>query len=177
MEKKTLYILALFLIFSINTTAQNDATGSIPQNIEIKTIDHEKVSSAVLQNENNPFIICFWKSCCKTSLNFLQAINDIYPDLQEEFGIKIFAISIDDARSSMQVKPTVSGNTWEFEVFLDANSDLKRAMNVNLTPHCLLYDQDHIIKWQKTVCMPGDEFVILEEIQKISDPNKIRTDE
>ena len=170
MEKKIFFFLALFQIFSISATAQNDAAGDIPQGIEIKTPDHEKVSSAALQNENNPFIICFWKSCCKTSINFLQAINDIYPDLQDDFEIKIFAISIDDARSSMQVKPTASGNAWEFEVFLDENSDLKRAMNINLTPHCLLFDKDKRLKWQKAVCMPGDEFVILEEIQKNSDP-------
>ena len=61
-------------------------------------------------------------------------IAEVYEEWQEETGVKIIAISIDDTRSMSKVAPYVNSSDWEYEVYLDSNSDLKRAMGVSTVP-------------------------------------------
>lgn len=166
MNKRSLktILTILFSIICIQGFNQN----SIPD-VTIKTIDGATVSSTSFANDGDPYLICFWKSCCNSSVKFMEALNEVYPDLVEDYNIKVFAISIDDSRSSDKVKPFVNGNAWEFDFFLDVNQDLARAMNVSLTPHCMVYDGENKLIWQKTVCMEGDEYIIEEELSKVSE--------
>ena len=52
--------------------------------------------------------------------------------------MKLVAISIDDSRSMNRVLPYVNSSGWEYEVYLDPNSELKRAMGVSTVPHTFL---------------------------------------
>jgi hypothetical protein len=61
----------------------------------------------------------------------------VYDDWQAKTGVKLIAISIDDSRSMARVAPYVSGQSWDYDVYLDPNGDLKRAMNVQNVPHNL----------------------------------------
>lgn len=158
----SIFLIFLFSTFCIYIQAQ----GPIPD-VQIKTIDGETTSSSSIQNNGKPYILCFWKSCCNSSLKFMDALNEAYPDLVEEYDIKVFAVSIDDSRSSDRVKPLVNGNSWEFDFYLDSNMELARAMNISLTPHCIVYDGANNIIWKKSVCMEGDESVIEGELSKI----------
>ena len=161
-KRNPILLIVLFLFTCLYGNSQN-----IIPDVKIKTIDGTPVSSTSFENSGNPYIICFWKSCCNSSVNFIDALNEVYPDLVEDYNIKVFAIAIDDKRSSDKVKPLVYGNLWEFDFFLDINEDLARAMNINLTPHCFVYDGDNNLLWQKVVCMVGDEYVIEEALSKI----------
>ncbi len=98
----------------------------------------------------------------------MDALNEAYPDLVEGFDIKVFAIAIDDSRTSAMIKPLVNGNDWSFDFYLDSNMELARAMNISLTPHCIVYDGANKIIWKKSVCMEGDESVIEIELSKIN---------
>jgi hypothetical protein len=79
--------------------------------------------------------------------------------------LKIFAVSVDDTRSSSKVKPLVNGKGWEFDVYLDPNEDFKRAMNVNLTPHYFIFDGGQNLIWQKVGFLQGDEVEIQEVLE------------
>lgn len=164
-EYRIILLVILFIIPCIHLQAQRP----IPD-IQIKTLNGENISSSSIQNEGKPFILCFWKSCCNSSLKFMNALNEVYPDLVEEFDIKVFAIAIDDSRTSARIKPLVYGNDWEFDFLLDPNLDLARAMSIGLTPHCIVYDGANNILWQKSVCMEGDESVIEAELDRFFDP-------
>ena len=56
---------------------------------------------------------------------------------------------------------------WPFEIYLDSNSDLKRALNVNAIPHTFLLNSKNEIVWQHTSYFDGDEEELFEEIQKL----------
>jgi len=81
----------------------------------------------------------------------------VYDEWQKTTGVKLIAVSIDDARSSARVGPYVNGQAWDYEVYLDPNGDLKRAMNVQNVPHTVLIDGSGKIVWQHNVYNPGDE--------------------
>ena len=81
-------------------------------------------------------------------------------------------IVIDDSRSTAKVKPTVEGKGWDFDVLLDVNSDLKRAMNVSNPPHTFLFDGNGKLVYQHTGYIEGGEEDLYEEILKVAKTKK-----
>ena len=98
----------------------------------------------------------------------MDAYNENYDDWQEETGVKIYAVSIDDTRSTLKVLPFVNGKAWEMEVLLDPNGDFKRAMNVNMIPHTFLLDGNGDIVYQHTSCYEGLEEEIYEKVKQVA---------
>lgn len=161
---KILLIILFGLSGSLVGFTQNTDSSSfkIPS-VDLKTLDGLNFNSSEITNLGKPIVIVFWKSCCKPNITMLDAFNEVYADWQKETGVILYAVSIDDSRNSPNIGPLVNGKSWEFNVLLDVNSDLKRAMNVNTTPHVFILNKKSEIVWQKDVCIPGEE----EEIYSI----------
>jgi len=60
--------------------------------------------------------------------------------------------------------PYINGSSWDYEVLIDTNQDLKRAMNVNNVPHTFLLNGDGAIVWEHNNYSPGDENALYEQI-------------
>jgi alkyl hydroperoxide reductase subunit AhpC len=97
----------------------------------------------------------------------LNTIKEVYEEWQEETGVKIIAVSIDDARGASRVKPLVNGSGWEYEVYIDQNQDLKRAMNVVNVPHTFIINGKGEIVWQHTSFVEGSEEELIELVKKV----------
>ena len=136
--------------------------------VNIKTLDGKVFNTSQLANNGKPMVIDFWATWCKPCVSELNAISESYADWQAETGIKVVAISIDDARTAPSVSPFVSGKGWTYEVYNDLNGDFKRAMNVNNVPHTFLLDGNGKIVAQHNTYSPGDEEKLYEEIVKVS---------
>ncbi|MCS7073229.1 MAG: TlpA family protein disulfide reductase [Bacteroidia bacterium] len=147
--------------------------GKLPS-VTLKNIDGKTVSSDSFQNDGKPIVISFWATWCKPCILELNTIAEKYEELQKETGLKLIAVSIDDARSRSNVAPFVNGKGWDYEVYLDANSDLKRAMNVNNVPHTFLLNKDRDIVWQHTSYVPGDEKKLYELVRKVANNEEIK---
>ena len=139
----------------------------LPDNITLRTIDGQSVQSSVIQNDGRPVIISFWATWCKPCNLELNTIKDLYDEWQEETGVKIVAVSIDDARTASRVKPHVDGNDWPYEVYLDQNSDLKRQMGVVNVPHTFVLNGDGEIVWQHTGYQSGAEEELIEQVRAL----------
>ena len=101
--------------------------------VTLKNIDGKTVDTAKLNNDGKPFIISFFATWCKPCQRELDAIHEQIVDWEEETGVKVIAVSIDQGQNVDKVKPLVDSKGWEYEVLLDPNGDFNRAMNVNGT--------------------------------------------
>ncbi|MBO4306997.1 MAG: TlpA family protein disulfide reductase [Bacteroidales bacterium] len=167
--KKIILTFAATLLFGF-AMAQN---AKIPENITLKTLDGKTVESSIIQNDGKPIIISFWATWCKPCNRELNAIKEVYDEWREETGVKLVAISIDDARSASRVKPHVDGNEWEYEVYLDQNQEFKRAMNVINVPHTFLINGKGEIVWQHTSYVDGSEEELFELVRKLANGEEI----
>ena len=136
--------------------------------VDIKTTSAQPVSTSSFTNGNKPLVICFWATWCKPCVEELNAIAENYDDWKKETGVKVIALSIDDARTISRVGPFANGKNWEYEVYVDPNGDFKRAMNVNMPPHSFILNGEKEILWQHVAYAPGDEKKLYEAIKKVA---------
>ena len=163
MKRQLIFIL--FIITNILCVAQTKTT-TLPS-VNIKSLEGKIINTDDFKNDGKPIVISFWATWCKPCAKELNAIAEVYDDWQEETGVKVIAISIDDARNAAKVAPFANGKDWPYEIYVDANSDLKRALNVNAIPHTFLLNADKEIVWQHTSYLDGDEEELYEEILKL----------
>ena len=119
-----------------------------------------------------PFIIIFFATWCKPCNRELNAIHEVYEDWVEETGVKLYAISIDEAQNVQRVKPLVDGYGWEYEVLLDPNSDFRRAMGVPLIPHVFVIDGNGKVALSRSGYTEGGEEHLIEVVRELIDGTK-----
>ena len=158
---KKILLVALLLVGFIAT-----ASAQLPA-VNLKTIDGKTINTAELSNDGKPFIISFFASWCQPCNRELKAIQEVYADWQDETGVKVIAISIDQAQNIQKVKPLVDGNGWEFDILLDPNSDFKRAMGVNMIPHVFIIDGKGNIVESRSGYTEGGEEHLIEKVREL----------
>lgn len=167
---KKIFLAALTLIALVSATTQTAHT--LPS-ASVKTIEGKPFNTAEISNDGKPIILSFWATWCKPCKKELDAISESYSEWQEETGVKLVAISIDDARSMANVGKEVKAKGWEFDVYLDANQEFKRAMNVNNVPHTFLLDGKGEIVYQHNSYAEGDEIKLYEKVKKVAKGEKV----
>ena len=165
MKKKRYFSFLTVILCATFCFAQTRALPSI----EVKTLDGSNFNINNIENNGSPTIISFWATWCKPCKKELNNIAEVYDDWQDETGVKLIAVSIDDTRSMSKVAPYVNSADWDYEVYLDPNGDLKRAMGVSTIPHTFLLNGKNEIVWQHRGYVDGDEDELLEQIEKIAD--------
>ncbi len=134
--------------------------------VQLKDLNGKSVNSSELSNDGKPFIISFWATWCKPCIRELKAIHEVYPDWVEETGVKVYAISIDDAQNANKVKPFVTEKGWEYEVLLDPNKDFARAMGAQNVPHVVVVGKNGEILESHSGYNPGSEDHLIELVRK-----------
>ena len=166
---KQIVLMLLISMFSFFVAAQEDLSKrTLPlPSVNVKTLQGATFNTKDIDNNGKPIIICFFATWCKPCMMELKAIADEYEDWQEETGVVIYAVSIDDTRSSAKVAPLVKGQNWEYEFLLDENSDFKRAMNVGDIPHTFVLNGNKEIVWQHASYSPGVEQEYIKVVRKL----------
>ena len=160
MKKQVLaFVICLLAAFGV-------AQAQLPA-VTLKAIDGSVVQTETLNNDGKPFIIDFFATWCKPCNRELSAIAEVYDEWQEETGVKIIAVSIDQAQNMGKVKPLVDENEWEYEVLLDPNSDLKRALGIQMIPYVLTVDGQGNIVYKHNGYTDGAEQELIEKVREL----------
>lgn len=158
---KRFFVLLVFLTTAV-VFGQNDA---LP-NIQLKNLDGKTINMSDYNKEDVPVIVSFWATWCGPCLKELAAIHDVYEDWQEETGVKLVAVSIDDAKTVKRVKTLVNGKGWDYEVLYDDNHELKRVMNVVNVPFTLVVYKGKIV-YKHTSYTPGVEKELFNKVKAL----------
>ena len=159
-------LLKSLITVALAIFAVSGASAQLPS-VNLKTIDGKTVDTATLSNDGKPFVISFFATWCKPCNRELKAIHEVYPDWQDETGMKLIAISTDEAQNVSKVKPLVDAEGWEYEVLLDTNSDFLRALGIQTIPHVLIIDGNGNIADSRSGYIDGSESHIIEKIREL----------
>ncbi len=161
----------IFLILSVIALSSFSAYMSekkVPS-VTMKTLDGGKINSSDFKNDGKPMVINFWATWCAPCKKELDNIAEVYEQWRKETGVKIIAVSLDDARTSGRVASTVSAKGWEYEVYIDENADFKRALGVSNPPATFLVDGNGNIVYEHVGYAEGDEDELYEKIKELTE--------
>jgi cytochrome c biogenesis protein CcmG, thiol:disulfide interchange protein DsbE len=166
---RKLFVLALITLAALSASSQSEEKSfpKIPSST-VKTVDGRDFNTANIQNDGKPIILSFWALWCTPCMRELTAIAEVYEDWVDETGVKLIAVSIDDARSTSRVLPTALGKNWDYEILLDANSEFRRAMNVNQIPHNFIINGNGEIVWQHTSFTEGSQHQLIDLVRRLN---------
>ena len=164
-------ILTLIIVFSsfltfAQTDTEDNTSAKLP-NITVKNVDGEDVNLNSYGTNGKLTIISFWATWCKPCIKELKNMNDLMEEWTEAYDVELVAVSVDDSRNMVKVKPMVNGLGWDFDILLDPNSDLQRAMNVANPPVTFLVDTEGNIVYIHTSYVEGDEYELEEHIKEL----------
>ena len=131
-----------------------------------------KVVSVRSLAQGKPMIISYWSIACKPCIQELNAINDALADWKSEADLEVIAVSVDDARLKASAKAIAQSRGWEFICLYDQNQELKRAMNVSLTPQSFVVDGQGNIILSHSGYTPGSEQLLFDKIVELKKGQK-----
>jgi peroxiredoxin len=171
---KTIITTALFgvLLGSTVSFAQDQEHKGLDHKVpevQLKNTSGETINTGKLENDGKPIIISFWATWCTPCKKELNTINDMYIDWQDETGVRLIAVSIDDERTKNRVVPYVDSKAWDYQILLDPNGEFKRAMGVNNVPHTFLIDGEGNIVYSHNNYAPGDEYELYDKVLELVD--------
>jgi len=146
------FLSLCFFTFSLSVVSQG-----LP-NVIIQTLKNQSINASELTHDG-PMVVSFWATWCKPCISELDAMADYHEDLVADANLRMVAISIDNTRTSSRVAPFVASRGWNYDIYIDPNSDLRRAMGVNNVPHTFLLNSNGKIVWQSNRYVPGEESV------------------
>lgn len=161
-------LIAFVAVALLASFADETDPGKKLPSVNIKDMAGNPINTAEVTNDGKPIVIIFWATYCKCCKLGLNTIAEEYETWQEETGVKIVAVSVDDQKTVSTVEPMVNAAGWEYDVWLDTNGDFKRAIGVNQTPHTFLLDGEGNIVYSHNNFVPGDEEILYEEIVALS---------
>ena len=139
--------------------------------VKVENAQGKIVSVRELSN-GKPMIISYWSIACKPCIQELNAINDALADWRSEADFEVVAVSVDDARLKASAKAIATSRGWEFICVYDENQELKRAMNVSLTPQSFVVDGQGNIIFSHSGYTPGSEQLLFDKIVELKKGQK-----
>ena len=76
-------------------------------------------------------------------------------------------MSIDQAQNINKVKPLVDSHGWDYDVLLDPNSDLKRALGIQMIPYVLIVDGKGNVVYKHNGYTDGAESELIEKVREL----------
>lgn len=135
--------------------------------VSLQDVAGKAVPTTSLIDHKTPFVVSIWMTTCKPCLKELDTLAEELPDWDGGFPLRIYAVSMDDSRSTKRAVAMAQGRDWEgITPLFDVNADLRRALNVSSVPQVFVYDKEGKLFWTHIGYRPGDEQELLNQVRK-----------
>ena len=158
-----LFLSLCLLLISFAASAQERLSKVILKDIEGRTVQTDTIS-----NNGKPLIIAFFAIWCKPCNRELTSIDEVYDDWQQETGVRLVAVSIDQAQNVNKVKPMVDQNGWRYDVLLDANGEFRRSLGIQSVPYTVLLDGQGKIVYKHNGYTDGAEAELYKKVKEVA---------
>lgn len=155
-------LITLFFLTGITAFSQKQMP-----NISLSDIEGQKKSVVTdFMEKDKIYIFSFWATWCTPCIAELDEMNDLQEEWKKALPIEIIAIATDDSRTQKRIKPLVNGKGWEYQVLLDNNQELKRALGIVNIPYTVVVKNGAIVHIQNGY-VPGSESELLEKLKTL----------
>ena len=96
-----------------------------------------------------------------------KGISEVYEEWQEETGVKVIAVSIDQAQNINKVKPLVNQHGWPYEVLLDSNSEFRKSFGGEMIPFVIICDGEGKVVFKHNGYTEGAEQELIEKVREL----------
>ncbi|MBM3441108.1 MAG: TlpA family protein disulfide reductase [Bacteroidetes bacterium] len=145
--------IILSLLACLSAGAQQQFPSVRLRDMDGRTVDFADLAA---RGRDTALVVSFWATWCVPCIAELDNITDDLADRSPDTPFRLVGVSIDDTRTSQRVKPFVRGKGWDFEILMDTNSELKRALNITDVPHMMVIRGGRVI-YRRTGYSAGAE--------------------
>lgn len=154
--------IGFFILASFTVHAQTALSSAI-----IKSLRGATASFSSFTQKDSLILICFWSVNSDVSIDELNAINAHYDSWKEAVKFKLMAVSVDEGKLANRVRPTAIMNGWTFDIFIDINSDLQKALSSNNFPQSFIIKKGKVV-YQQSGYETGTENYLFQKIAETS---------
>lgn len=127
-------IIVLFLLFIGNSLLAREMP-----DFQLKNLDGTQYDSSTDKGKHM-ILLEFWGSCCKARVSELKYLQKLQSEYQDR-GLKVYAINIDDVRSTSRIRPVVRRYKFTFPILLDPQQVvLSKFSPAKTKPYTVLID-------------------------------------
>lgn len=160
------FLIKAIALLALSVSSFNASAQTLPD-VKVENAQGKEIKVRSLLT-GKPLIISYWSIACKPCIQELNAINDAIEEWREEADFEVIAVSVDDVRMQANAKAKAASLGWDFTCVYDTNQELKRAMNVSLTPQSFIVDADGNIVFSHSGYTPGSEELLFDKILEIA---------
>jgi len=142
--------------------------GQTLPDVNLKTLDGKSVNIKEHVKQNNFTVLSFWATWCGPCKKELDTLTDFHEAWQEEMGVELIAITVDNARGLSKVKPMVNTKGWEFTVLSDSKQELQRGLNFQTIPQTFIVDSEGNVVYSHNGYNPGDEIALEDKLKELA---------
>lgn len=121
--------------------------------------------------EKGPVLINFWATWCGPCLREMKKIKPIYNRYKAK-GFQVVSISIDDEKTSSQVRGIVRSRRIPYIILLDTDQKVKRLFQVQNPPFSILINTKGEVVYQHEGYRDGDEKELEEALSGLLEQKK-----
>jgi hypothetical protein len=106
------------------------------------TLSGTKISTEEIEKDSALTILFFWNTDNYKCREDVLELNDFYVEELKNKNIRIIAVCTGNAWDAGHIGTFVSGHNIAFEVYIDKNSDFRRAMSVPVVPFTMIINDE-----------------------------------
>ncbi len=149
--KKTIIYITLLLFCITISNAQKRV--EFPHAVMLRDTNNNKYSSKLFYNFGKPVIIELWSTYCKGCIQQFNSFKEVYKEWQQQYGVKIIAISIDPKSRRKRALKMIKDNDWPFQFYFDSEKELyNKIAFFNAIPQTIIYDENFRIAKKNYGC-------------------------
>lgn len=141
------------------------ATAQIPD-YQLQSANDNKYYNVQDLGGKQVTVVDFWATWCKPCLKALPKLSALSEKYKDQ-GVNFIGISTDGPRNQSKVRPFIAANNIPYPVLRDPDRQLMDALNANVLPTLIIFNQKGEVVYLHEGFKPGDEKEIENQIRQL----------